>query len=179
MIKHACLVAPLLAALVLSASSASAQEKDGPRFRGGVAAGAGGLFISDYGLGLGGIDGHLGVQINNMIGVYAQPYLWVGGGKIAGVSGVTGGVGSNVIVDFTFADQFFVGAGGGGGIIGSVGLGQLHIRGGAYPVWTHGVNGIRRKGLMVSADVGIHLGNSSGYFYKLVQPMVMIGYEAY
>ncbi|MFT3772358.1 MAG: hypothetical protein QM820_43750 [Minicystis sp.] len=177
--KLACLAAPIVAALVLGASSASAQEKDGARFRGGIALTGAGLFISDYALGLGGIDGRLGVQINNLIGVYAQPYISFGGGKVAGITGFTGTAGSTLNVDFTFMNQFFVGAGGGGGIIGSLGAGQAVIRVGGYPLFTHGENRIRRKGLMLSADMHIHIGLAGGASYKLLQPTFAIGYEAF
>lgn len=180
MIKLVCRAAPLFAALVLTASSASAQQaepgpRDGVRFRGGVALAGGGLFIAGYGLGLGGVDGRLGVQINNMIGVYAQPYITFGGGKIAGTPGVTGTAGSNVLVDFTFKDQIFVGAGGGGGLIGGLTAGQAHLRLGGYPVVERGLNGIRRKGLMLGLDLGLHFGSG----FTLLQPMLSVGYEAF
>jgi hypothetical protein len=179
MIKLGYRVVPLVAALAFCASPASAQEKDGVRFRGGVAAGAGGLFISGYGLGLGGVEGRLGVQINNMIGVYAEPYLSFGGGKVQGATGITGTVGSVVGADFTFIDQIFAGVGAGGGIIGSLPAGQVQLRVGGYPVLARGDNGIRRKGLMIGADLSIHFGSLAGTSYKLLQPMVMIGYEAF
>ncbi len=40
---------------------------------------------------------------------------------------------------------------------------------------SRGLNGIRRKGLMIGADLGIHIGGG----YTLVQPMLSIGYEAF
>jgi hypothetical protein len=169
-------VAPFIAALALCASTASAQEApDGPRFRGGVSVGGGGLFISGYTFGMGGVDGRLGVQINNLIGVYAQPYLSGGGGSISGATGATGTAGVNLLVDFTFIDQIFVGAGGGGGLVGDAAAGQLHLRFGGYPLMKRGDNGIRRKGLMIGADLSVHFVDG----LKLMQPMFSIGYEAY
>jgi hypothetical protein len=149
--------------------------RDGVRFRGGVALTGGGLFVDGYALGLGGIDGRIGVQINNLIGVYAQPYLTFGGGQVAGATGVTGTVGSDVIVDFTFLDQIFVGAGAGAGIIGSLVAEQAHLRVGGYPVVARGLNGIRRKGLMIGADLSVHFTSGA----VIMQPMVSIGYEAF
>jgi hypothetical protein len=169
-------VVPFVTAFALNASTASAQEADGPRFRGGISAGGGGLFFSGYTFGLGGIDGRLGVQINNLLGVYAQPYVSFGSGNISGATGLTGTAGTNLMVDFTFIDQIFVGAGGGGGIIGTgVPAGQLHLRAGGYPLMRRGDNGIRRRGLMLGADMSVHF--ASGV--KLLQPMLSIGYEAY
>jgi hypothetical protein len=169
-------VAPFVAAFALWTSAASAQEApDGPRFRGGISAGAGGLFISGYTFGLGGIDGRLGVQINNLIGLYAQPYLSFGGGNISGATGLTGTAGALVMVDFTLIDQIFVGAGGGGGLVGAAGDGQLHLRVGGYPIMRRGDNGIRRRGLMIGADLSVHFVDG----LKLLQPMLAIGYEAY
>jgi hypothetical protein len=169
-------VLPFVAALALTAATASAQEApDGPRFRGGVALDGGGLFISGYAFGLVGVDGHLGVQINNLIGVYAQPYFSVGGGSISGATGITGTAGVNAMVDFTFIDQIFVGAGGGGGLVGSAAAGQLHLRVGGYPIMRRGDNGIRRRGLMIGADVSVHFIEG----FVLMQPMLSIGYEAY
>jgi hypothetical protein len=67
---------PLVAAIAAFSSSASTQhhqqEPDGVRFRGGISAGGGGLFLGDYGLGIGGVTGRLGVQVNNLIGIYAS-----------------------------------------------------------------------------------------------------------
>jgi hypothetical protein len=170
------------------------QETDGPRFRGGVALSGGGLAGGGVqsGLGLFGVDGRIGVQINNLIGVYGQPYLGVGGG-----SGLfIGTVGALVMVDFTFIDHIFVGAGGGGGLVfggvsapvacfngvcdsssgGAFTAGQAHLRLGGYPVVAQGLNGIRRKGLMVGLDLAVHIVPGIG---PLFQPMVGVGYEAF
>lgn len=175
-LKRVLAALPLVAAIAAFSSTASAQhhERDGVRFRGGISAGGGGIFVSGYGLGLGGIDGRLGVQINNLVGIYAQPYLSFGGGKIGGLTGLTGTVGSTVNVDFTFMDQLFVGAGGGAGLIGSAVAEQAMIRVGGYPVMAHG-HGARRKGLMLSADMHIHFVQG----FQVIQPMFNVGYEAF
>lgn len=180
MIKLSCAV-PLVAALVLSASFASAQERDGVRFRGGIDVAGGGMFVSGFGLGSGGVDGRLGVQINNLIGVYAQPYITIDGGKLgsSGASTIIGTVGSTLNVDFTLLDQFFVGVGAGGEIFQSVSGGVINFRAGGYPVWTHGVNGIRRKALLLGANIKLHVFSDISASYTVLQPMLQLGYEAY
>jgi len=55
--------------------------RDGPRFRGGVSFSGGGAFVAGWGLGFAGVDGRLGVQLNNLIGIYAQPYFMLGYGE--------------------------------------------------------------------------------------------------
>jgi hypothetical protein len=79
-----------------------------------------------------------------------------------------------VNVDFTFIDRLFVGVGGGAGLIGAVGVPQVQLRVGGYPVMVHG-HGARRKALMVGGDFSLHI--ISGVV--LMQPMFNIGYEAF
>jgi hypothetical protein len=177
------LLGPIAAAALLVPSlwttNAAAQhhhEEDGPRFRGGVALEGGGWFISGYSAGLVGVEGRLGAQINNMIGVYAQPEFSLGAGKVAGVAGITGTAGASALVDFTFLNQIFVAAGGGGGYIGNAPGAMVHLRAGGYPVFTHGAHSGRRKGLMIGLDMRIYV--ISGYG-AVMSPMLGIGYEAY
>ncbi|HSC86167.1 MAG TPA: hypothetical protein VLC09_02810, partial [Polyangiaceae bacterium] len=95
-------------------SGSPSGDADGARFRFGVAGGGGFLSGSDsFGgsatYGYGGMDLRFGAQINDLIGVYAQPQLGFYGanGGVGGLAGVT------ALVDFTFLDQFFVGVGAG------------------------------------------------------------------
>jgi len=81
----------------------------------------------------------------------------------------------SAVVDFTFLDQIFVGAGGGGIILQSVPAGELHIRAGGYPVFTHGLDGLRRKGLMLGLDMRIFFAGGA----TVMNPMLSVGYEAY
>jgi hypothetical protein len=187
-IEPGALVVPILAALALHARAASAQEPPPPapapapapavdplRFRGGISFSGGGMFVSGYALGMFGIDGRVGVQINDLVGVYAQPYISLGGGRVPGTSGLAFNTGATLNADFTFIDHVFVGAGGGGGLVGSVGGGQIHVRAGGYPVMRYGKDGVRRRGFMIGADLSVHF--AAGLV--LVQPMVGIGYEAF
>lgn len=176
------LLGPIAAAALLVptlwSGNAAAQQhgEDSPRFRGGIALEGGGWFVSGYSAGLVGVEGRLGVQLNNMIGIYAQPEFSLGAGKVAGVAGITGTLGSSAVVDFTFLDQIFVGAGGGGGYIGNAPGGMLHIRAGGYPVFAHGAHGGRRKGLMVGLDFRTYFIRGFG---AVLSPMLGIGYEAF
>jgi hypothetical protein len=178
--------------------SPEAEDKDGVRFRGGVNLAFGGLFGSegplDYTGFLSAVDGHIGVQINDLIGVYLVPSL-AGGSITASVS--SGGTsfeltegwlaaGATGIVDFTFIDQIFVGVGGGATAHGATctnceGLagGVLHFRFGGYPIMGEGEDGIRRKGLMVGGDMRINFLSLNSQSIMLFQPMVTVGYEAY
>jgi hypothetical protein len=150
-------------------------DEDGVRFRGGVSGGGGGLFLENYTMGIGGFDGRVGVQINDLIGVYAQPQVGVYGGDIGGIAGIGGLAGASVVVDFTFLDQIFVGAGGGFAILNNPLAGELHLRAGGYPLMGYGEDGVRRKGLMLSADVRMFFLEG----YVLLSPTASIGYEAF
>jgi hypothetical protein len=162
-------------------SSGGESDDDGVRFRGGISGGGGGLFVEGLSLGLGGLDGRMGVQINDLIGVYAQPQLAIyggtfslGGGSASSVGGIIGGT---AVADVTFIDQIFVGAGGGGGMVNSSSFagGILHIRAGGYPLMGFGEDGIRRKGLMLSADLRLYFAGGATF----ISPMASIGYEAF
>jgi hypothetical protein len=189
-----CFLAVFAATSSIAAVS-SAQEKDGARFRGGVSAAFGGLFGSEgpasYSGILGGADGHLGVQINNLIGVYAVPHLSYGSitaevGSISASDGWLDFSGTGV-VDVTLFDRFFVGGGAGfaahaptctncGGLAGP----NVHLRLGGYPLMSRGDDGIRRKGLMIGADLRINfLSDAASNSITLIQPMVSVGYEAF
>ena len=166
-------------ALVLVASSAAAQEppppppeaapapvdaeKDGARFRGGVALEGGGLIVPDGGsLGLGGVNGQIGVQINNLVGVYFVPTLDILFGSGSGVY-----LGSGVLVDFTMVDDMItVGAGPDLAVFAAIGSGsasggamyggRLHF--GYNAIVGKGDDGIRRKALTIGADLRLMVG---------------------
>jgi hypothetical protein len=145
------------------------------RFRGGVSAGAGGMFISDYSGFLGGVDGRLGLQINDLIGVYAVPHLSFGPVSVGSVSSAIGVFSATGVVDATFIDHIFVGAGGGFGVVNNPSGPVVHFRAGGYPLMGHGDDGIRRKGLMVGADVRLYVLSGA----TVMQVMGGLGYEAF
>jgi len=169
----------VVVALHVIATPASAQpaggQLDGARFRFGIALSGGGAFVSDWKLGMAGLDIRLGAQINHLFAVYAQPFFMVGGGERAGITGVTGFAGGTLVLDATFADRFFAGIGGGGVVLNNPAAGVLHIRAGVYPAMGRGPNGIRRKGLMLGVDVRPCF--ASGI--TVLSVMGSIGYEAF
>ncbi len=116
----------------------------------------GGPFIGGNVGGAGGLWGQLGVQINQLIGVYYQTHAMIGGvGSRAGDTIFIGGIWNNeVMVDFTFADVFQVGVGpsfdvfsvnsfteGFLGVDARVGVGLGHR------IWGH------RSGFMLGVDI--------------------------
>lgn len=170
---------------VLASSSARADEPtaDGARFRGGAAAKGGALIIPSSGDagGVVGAEGHLGVQVNHLVGIYAVPQLAL----IFGAGGGGGAeLGAAVLADFTFDHRFQIGAGpeiisaaafsSSVNVLGTLYGGRLHIAG--FPLLGTGENGIRRKGLMVGADVSFLTSDGGGF---LLQPTAVVGYEAF
>ncbi len=151
------------------------RPKDGVRFRGGISLGGGGEFVSGFAIGLGAIDGRLGVQINKLVGVYVQPHVSLGGGSIGSIPVTTGSAAATVMVDFTFIDRIFVGAGGGFGIVNNPYGAVAQLRFGGYPVLRVAENRPRRKGLMVGAD--------TRFYFTQVGPVLeliaSVGYEAF
>ncbi len=173
---------------ILVPATASAQEPDGVRFRGGIGleAGADVLTVSGEGggaaaVGAIGFQGQLGVQITNNWAVYALPALDVifgGGGAGLAVNGA-------VLGDYTFSGvPIGVHAGPSvGGLVafgsgGAVGAGTIYgARMGAsfYPIMSRGPDGIRRKALQVGLDLTVQ--GISGAV--IISPQVVIGYQAF
>jgi len=177
-------------------------RKDGVRFRGGVALEGGGVLVPDIiNLGLAGIQGQLGVQINNSFGVYIVPSFHVLFGSMGGIQ-----VGAAAIFDYTFLDDLLtVGAGpdvaalaafglpqdGGIGVAaagGSLYGARLHFA--VNPVVGIGDNGIRRKALTIGVDLRLYGGgagfvsdSTNGVSAKVADfvatPSLSIGYTAF
>ncbi len=89
-------------------------------------------------------------------------------------------------MDFTFIDQIYVGVGGGFAVhaptctnCGELTGGVLQFQFGGYPVMDWADDGIRRMGLQVGGDIKINFLSEGGADLIMVQPMVVIGYEAY
>jgi hypothetical protein len=170
---------PAVGASVPAAAPPADGDKDGVRFRGGVSATAGTMFISDYSGFLAGVDGRLGVQINDLIGVYAVPHLTFGPISVGPLSTVIGVFSATAVADVTLLDQIFIGGGGGFGIVNNPSGPVAHFRFGGYPLMGHGDDGIRRKGLMVGADIRLYFLQSAGVGITVMQAMGGIGYEAF
>ena len=100
-----------------------------------------------------GSDLRFGAQINDMIGVYAQPTLGYYSADVSGGLAAGGLVGLAVAADFTFIDRLFVGAGIGYTVYNSpAGISPL-LRFGGYPLMSRSDQKARRKGLMVGMDL--------------------------
>jgi hypothetical protein len=173
---------PAPAAAVPNGSDTSGAVADGARFRFGVSGGVG-FFTAASEAGSAsvkctyyGLDLRFGAQINNMFGVYAQPTLGYysvngGGGLAAG-----GLLGMAAVVDATFADRFFVGAGVGYTVYNSpAGITPL-LRIGGYPLMSRSDTKARRKGLMLGADLRF---TSLEGLKTIVMPTFNLGYEAF
>ena len=153
-------------------------DEDGVRFRGGVSGGAGAEIVLDYGTaGMGGVDGRLGVQVMDLLGIYAQLHTSLGafGGDGNIFFGLTGTVAATLLADFTFIDQIFVGAGAGYGVLNNPHGPVIHLRAGGYPYVDFGEDGVRRKGFMVGVDMRVFIADP----YTAIYPMVQVGYEAF
>ena len=147
---------------------------DGPRFRFGFSLGAGFETVDEFSAWLFGFDFRLGVQINDMIGLYVQPHLSIGQGTEGSVSGSTGTFAATAMIDFTIVDRFFAGAGFGYGVANNPSGPALALRAGAYPI-SERLTPRRRKGLMVGIDLrAIFTGVGT-----VVQFMGSVGYEAF
>ena len=160
----------------------SSAVPDGARFRFGVAGGVG-FFTAASEVGTAkvsctyyGADLRLGVQINNLLGVYAQPTLGyysadAGGGLAAG-----GLLGMAVVADATIIDRFFVGAGLGYTVYNSPSGITPILRVGGYPLLSRSDEKARRKGLMLGMDLRF---TSLEGLKTIVMPTFNVGYEAF
>jgi hypothetical protein len=171
---------------------------DGARFRGGIAAEAGALVVPGVvTLGVAGIQGQLGAQINNNFGVYAVPNLDIVFGALGGVN-----LAFAVIVDYTLDDNLTFGIGPDFGLFGALGSGggSVAAAGGALygarlhfswnPVVSHDATRPRRKALAIGVDVRM-LGGGAGFVSTdgasgtasvgsfVLAPQLTIGYQAF
>lgn len=177
--------------------------RDGARFRGGVALEGGSLIVPGiFSVGVAGIQGQMGAQINNMIGVYAVPSFDIVFGAVGGVN-----LGFAIMVDFTLLDDAITVGGGpdvdafaafgnssstvsaaGGALYGA----RLHF--GWNPLVSHDDFKPRRKALTIGADVRL-LGGGAGFASAstspagttgsagggtfVLSPMLTVGYTAF
>jgi len=165
-----------------STAAAANGAADGVRFRFGVNGGLGFFSVANE-VGQGkasctyyGTDLRLGAQINNLIGVYAQPalgYYSVNGGGPLAAGGL---LGFAVVADATFIDRLFVGAGIGYTVYNNPGGISPILRIGGYPLMSKSDEKARRKGLMVGADLRI---TSPDGLKTIVMPTFNVGYEAF
>jgi len=165
-----------------AAATANGGVPDGVRFRFGVGGGIG-FFSAASEVGPAkvsctyyGSDLRFGAQINNLIGVYAQPTLGYYSANGSGGLAAGGLLGFSVIADATFIDRLFVGAGLGYTVYNSPGGMSPILRVGGYPLMSRSEEKARRKGLMVGADVRF---TSLDGLKTIVMPTFNVGYEAF
>jgi hypothetical protein len=128
------------------------EGRDGVRLRVGASATGGALLVESTTAAAFGGEARIGVQINHLIGVFGTPHFVISnvGGGLLGTIGVLAVTGD---VDFTFLNHFYVGAGGGFGVVNNPSGPVLHLRLGGYPIVGRGENGVRRRGLQLGADM--------------------------
>ena len=144
------------------------------RFRSGISAGGGIETIAGNSFAMGGIDGRLGAQLSEHMGLYVAPHLSYGSGSIGGVSGSTGTFAFTALADYTFIERLFVAGGGGYGVLNNPSGPVLHFRLGGYPLLSEETDG-QRKGLVVALDSRTFF--ASGLTVEHI--MVSLGYEKF
>jgi hypothetical protein len=167
------------------------EEPSESRFRWGISA-AGGPMLGAYSGGAGGIDARFGMQMSQLLGLYAQPILLAGAGVSADAKGASAtglalyGIGA--MVDTTLANLFYV-AGGPELLFGGVGSAAASANGASSASASTGpffslaartgfafgsARPDRRKAFTVGLDM--HLVFAGGV---AVLPMLGLGYEAF
>jgi len=145
------------------------QAPDHARFRGGVAAEAGALVVPGVvTVGVAGVQGQIGAQVNNLVGVYAVPTFDIVFGRVGGVN-----LAFAVMVDFTLDDTFTVGVGPDVGAFAAIGGGSDTVSGagGALyggrlhfswnPVLSREGSSGRRRALAIGADLRVLTGGAA------------------
>lgn len=169
----------------------SPDEEDHGRFRFGISAFGGPLFMAGNSGGAGGIDLRFGAQVNNLLGIYAQPILIAGGGASSGSSGgsasglAMGGAG--LLAEFAFLDMLYVGAGpellagaAGSASAGTSGTGAKADTGTFFSVAARAglalgsVKPARRKAFTIGLDLHAVFATDT-----VVTPMLALGYDAF
>lgn len=174
---------------------------DGARFRGGFALEGGALIVPGViSVGVVGVQGQLGGQINNNWGVYAVPSFDIVFGAVGGVN-----LGFAVMVDYTLDDSLTFGVGpdldlfgaigGGGGTVAAAGgaLYGARLHFGWNPAISHESNR-RRRAFTIGADMRL-LGGGAGFVAVsntstrttgsavggtfVLLPMLTLGYNAF
>jgi hypothetical protein len=177
-------------------------EVDGVRFRGGIALDAG-AFVFPGGVipavGLVGLQGTTGVQINNLVGIYVVPGFDIIFGDVGGV-----GLTAALMVDFTINHLFTVGVGPDVGAFAAIGVDAAATQGAAigganygarlhfavHPVVGH--SGVHRQAFTIGLDMRF-LGGPSGQVAEsgsgsstsvsadgfIFSPYLTLGYSAF
>jgi hypothetical protein len=167
------------------------EEPSESRFRWGIS-GAGGPMLGGYSGGAGGIDARFGMQMSQLLGLYAQPIVLVGAGVSADAHGASATglalYGMGAMVDTTLANMFYL-AGGPELLFGAVGTAAAGSNGSASASASTGpyfslagragfafgsARPERRKAFTVGLDMHVVFAGSAA-----VLPMLGLGYEAF
>lgn len=191
--KTLSLLVVLFAAFLLLPSTASAQSRHQPvRVRGGVAAAGGAIVVPDhpggFAVGTAGVQGEVGIQFLDLVGLYWVPQLDVAAGpNIGGVN-----LSTAAVVDIAPIDEFSVAVGPDLGVFAAVGDDGLaagltygaRLRLNVNPYVYVARNG-RRQALTLGIDVrlmrgavGVLADESSASDFAF-QPMLTLGYRAF
>lgn len=181
------IVAAVSASLLVTSTALA--DDDRVRFRGGVSA-AGGVLVapqSEVALGTAGVQGEVGVQFNDFIGVSWVPQIDLGLGS--GIGGLN--LSTAVLLDINPIDFITLGIGPDVGVFAAVGNDEAaaganfggRFRFAVHPLIIEGRHG-RRSGLTVGADLRVLDGgtlastryDSRGFVF---QPMLTLGYTAF
>jgi hypothetical protein len=162
------------------APPAALAPRDGMRFRWGVSAAGGLEKVSVISGPMFGVDARFGLQLNHLLGFYLQPHLSFG--KLSGestggfkVTGFTGTFSVAAMAEATLMDRFFAAAGAGYGVLNNPSGAMIQARVGGYPLVGRGLDGIRRRGLMVGVDIrAIFIDGATGLLV-----LGAVGYEAF
>jgi hypothetical protein len=185
---------PVAAPAAPAPPAAPAEEEEKARFRWGISGLGGVLPWGGDSTGAGGVDARLGAQINNMIGVYGQPFLVIAAGQ--SVNTGTGAVsqdavvaaGVEALVDFTFADVAYVAVGpgyvsaaGGRQAVNVGGVSQGAYAGSYFDVALRGGLALgsmkpnRRKAFTIGLDARMIFTPDE----PTIVPMLALGYDAF
>lgn len=143
------------------------------RFRGGIAAGPTVIVVPDV-LGGGGLHGRLGVQINDVLALHADPSVvaYANDGELGMLAGLA------FMGDATLGDVVTAGAGPSLQIVadgdGNFGVGP-RVLVGAHLLRGRGDDRVRRTSLFLAAEADILFGPPD----PVVAPSLLLGYEAY
>lgn len=188
-LKSVAVTVAAVSASLLVSSTALAEGKDRARVRGGVA-GAGGALIApeaELGMVTAGVQGQVGVQLNDLVGLYWVPQLELGIGS--GLGGVN--LSTAVMIDFSPIDfvslgvgpdlGFFAGIGDDGAAAGANYGGRFRFA--VHPFVSEGKNH-RRNAFTLAADLRLLEGatlatNSGGTRGFVMQPMLTAGWTAF
>jgi hypothetical protein len=119
-----------------------------------------------------GVDWRIGAQVNEHLGAYLHTHLSLGTAQIGGASGYTGNFAAAIVGEYTLPAGFFVGAGGGYGVLNNPSGPLAELRAGWYPFEATGPGKSRRLNVAVDArwyfagpNIGTvtHLAVSIGY----------------